>query len=70
MPWQAAYEARHGHLGPNHVSDSVQMRPKTANDAASALRDYVQISISVTKVLIYKRLHVLTFRLELTNLKT
>ena len=70
MPWQAAYGASHGHLGPNHVSDSVQMRPKTANDAVSALRDYVQISNFVTKVLIYKRFPRSRCERELTNLKT
>jgi hypothetical protein len=57
-------------LGPNHVSHPVQMRAKTANDAVSELRDYVQISDSVTKVLIYKRLRALAFRRELTNLET
>jgi hypothetical protein len=46
------------------------MRAKTANDAVSGLRDYVQISDSVTKVLIYKRLRALAFRQELTNLET
>ena len=39
------------------VSDPVQMQAPAANDAVPELRDYVQISNSVTKVLIYKRLH-------------
>jgi hypothetical protein len=46
------------------------MQAPAADDAGSIVSVYVQISLSVTKVLIRKRFHPLLYTRELTNLET
>lgn len=65
---------KHCAQGPENAaadaSAPVRMQAQAADDAVPGLRDYVQISNFVTKVLIYKRFRRSRCERELTNLKT